>query len=156
MLDVESATHLRGVVSRIARRLNASSTSEGLTPTQASVLGLIVARGPLALAQLADLEGLNPTMLSRVVSALTSAELIVRTPDRTDQRTLRVAATPEGARLHEHIKSARAQVVSDSAAHLPEEQVQALISALPALDALAEQLARPPAGRPLPARSAER
>ena len=47
MLDVESATHLRGVVSRIARRLNASATSEGLTPTQASVLGLIAARGPL-------------------------------------------------------------------------------------------------------------
>lgn len=156
MLDVESATHLRGVVSRIARRLNASATSEGLTPTQASVLGLIVARGPLGLAQLAELEGLNPTMLSRVVSALTSAELIVRTPDPADLRALQVAATPEGARVHERIKSARAQVVSDSAAHLPEEQVQALIAALPALDALAEQLARPQAGRPQPARGGVR
>lgn len=156
MLDVESATHLRGVVSRIARRLNASATSEGLTPTQASVLGLIAARGPLGLTQLAELEGLNPTMLSRVVSALTAAELIVRTPDPADLRALQVVATPEGARVHERIKSARAQVVSDSAAQLPEEQVQALIQALPALDALAEQLARPPAGRPQPARSAGR
>lgn len=156
MLDVESATHLRGVVSRIARRLNASATSEGLTPTQASVLGLIAARGPLGLAQLADLEGLNPTMLSRVVSALTSAELIVRTPDPADLRALQVTATPEGSLLHERIKSGRAQVVSDSAARLPEEQVQALISALPALDALAEQLARSAAARPQPARSAGR
>ncbi|MGH3124148.1 MAG: MarR family winged helix-turn-helix transcriptional regulator [Streptosporangiaceae bacterium] len=112
--------------------------------------------GPLGLAQLADLEGLNPTMLSRVVGALTSAELIVRRPDPADLRALQVAATPAGSRLHERIKSARAQVVSDSAAHLPEEQVLALISALPALDALAEQLARPPAGRPQAARSAGR
>ncbi len=154
MLDVESATHLRGVVSRIARRLNASATSEGLTPTQASVLGLIAARGPLGLAQLAELEGLNPTMLSRVIGALTSAELILRTPDPADLRAWQVAATPEGARRHERIKNARAQVVSDSAARLPADQVEALITALPALDALAEQLARP-AG-PQPARSAGR
>jgi DNA-binding MarR family transcriptional regulator len=116
MLDVESATHLRGVVSRIARRLNASATSEGLTPTQASVLGLIAARGPLGLAQLAELEGLNPTMLSRVIGALTSAELIVRRPDPADLRAWQVAATAEGTRMHERIKNARAEVVSDSAA----------------------------------------
>ena len=115
MLDVESATHLRGVVMRIARRLNASATSEGLTPTQASVLGLIAARGPLGLAQLAELEGLNPTMLSRVIGALTSAGLIVRTPDPADLRAWQVAATPEGTRMHERIKTARAQVVSESA-----------------------------------------
>ncbi|HUY48006.1 MAG TPA: MarR family transcriptional regulator [Streptosporangiaceae bacterium] len=152
---MESATHLRGVVSRIARRLNASATSEGLTPTQASVLGLIAARGPLGLAQLAELEGLNPTMLSRVVGALTSADLIVRTPDPADLRALQVAATAEGSRMHERIKSARARVVSDSAANLTDEQVQALMAALPALDALAEQLAQP-AGRGQPARSAGR
>lgn len=148
MLDVESATHLRGVVSRIARRLNASATSEGLTPTQASVLGLIVARGPLGLAQLADLEGLNPTMLSRVIGALTSAELIVRTPDPADLRAWQVAATPAGARMHERIRNARAQVVSESADRLPAAQVEAIIAALPALDALAEQLARPAASQP--------
>ena len=137
---------------------NASATSEGLTPTQASVLGLIAGRGPLGLAQLAELEGLNPTMLSRVIGALTSAELIVRRPDPADQRAWQVAATPEGSRMHERIKNARAQVVSDSAARLPADQVAALIAALPALDALAEQLARPaggPAG-PQPARSAGR
>ena len=154
MLDVESATHLRGVVSRIARRLNASATSEGLTPTQASVLGLIVARGPLGLAQLAELEGLNPTMLSRVIGALTSAELIVRTPDPADLRAWQVAATPDGIRMNERIKNARAQVVSESAARLPADEVGAIIAALPALDALAAELARPAA--PQPARSAGR
>ena len=99
MLDVESATQLRGVVMRIARRLNASATSEGLTPTQASVLGLIAARGPLGLAQLAELEGLNPTMLSRVIGALTSAGLIVRTPDPADLRPVADAVKLVGVPL---------------------------------------------------------
>jgi hypothetical protein len=44
--------------------------------------------------------------------------------------------------------------LSDSAARLPADQVEALIAALPALDALVEQLAGP-AG-PQPARSAGR
>jgi DNA-binding MarR family transcriptional regulator len=153
MLTEESATRLRGVVIRIARRLNASSTSEGLTPTQASVLGLIDARGPLGLTPLAELEGLNPTMLSRVVSMLTTAGLIVRTPDPSDLRALQVAVTPDGSRMHERIKTARARVVSDSAANLADEQVEALIAALPALEALAEQLASAKRGQP--ARSAE-
>ena len=51
-------------------QLNSSSTGAGLTPSQASVLGLIVARGPLSLSELSEVERLNPTMLSRVVSKL--------------------------------------------------------------------------------------
>ena len=141
MLDVESATHLRGVVGRIARRLNASATSEGLTPTQASVLSLIAARGPIPLALLAELEGLNPTMLSRVITALTSAGYIVRKTNASDLRALRVEATAQGVQIHERMKSARARIVSESAANLPEAQVAALLDALPALEALAEQLA---------------
>jgi DNA-binding MarR family transcriptional regulator len=143
MLDVESATRLRGVVSRIARRLNSSATSEGLTPTQASVLGLIVSRGPLGLGQLTELEGLNPTMLSRVIGALTSAGLIVRQPDPSDQRAQLVEATAQGARVHERIKSARARYVSDATAELPEDQLEALLNALPALEALAGRLNQP-------------
>lgn len=143
MLDVEAATQLRSVVSRIARRLNASATSEGLTPTQASVLGLIVARGPLGLARLVELEGLNPTMLSRVVRALVSAGLIIRRPDPSDLRAQLVEATPEGAQTNERIKNARARIVSHSAARLAEEQVDALLRALPALEVLAEQLTAP-------------
>ena len=140
MLDVEAATRLRRAVSRIARRLNASATSEGLTPTQASVLGLIAGRGPTGLARLAELEGLNPTMLSRVVGALTDAGLIARNPDPSDLRVQLVTATPAGVAAHERIKSARAQIVSASAARLTTDQLAALLQALPALEGLADEL----------------
>lgn len=142
MLDVEAATRLRRAVSRIARQLNASATSEGLTPTQASVLGLIASRGPLNLARLGELEGLNPTMLSRVVGVLADAGLIIRNPAPSDLRVQLVTATPDGVFVHERIKSARAEIVSAAATRLASDQVAALLQALPALEGLGEQLSR--------------
>src|SRR5260370_27566209 len=95
-MDADGVTRLRGVIARLARQLNASSTSEGLTPSQASVLGLVVFRGPLSLDELADLEGLNPTMLSRVVGRLQELELIRRIPAPADLRSASAISTPDG------------------------------------------------------------
>ena len=77
-MDADLVTRLRRVVGKLTRELNVSATDAGLTPTQASVLGLIVGRGPLGLANLIDLERLNPTMLSRVIGKLDDAGLISR------------------------------------------------------------------------------
>ncbi|MBN9619683.1 MAG: MarR family transcriptional regulator, partial [Actinobacteria bacterium] len=86
-MDAEQAVRLRRVVNKLARQFNGSSTDEGLTPTQASVLGLVCGRGPVSLGELARLEHLNPTMLSRVVGALDERQLLVRTPDPDDLRS---------------------------------------------------------------------
>ncbi|HEX3488746.1 MAG TPA: MarR family transcriptional regulator [Streptosporangiaceae bacterium] len=139
-MDADRVTRLRGVIGRLARQLNASSTGEGLTPSQASVLGLVVFRGPLSLAELAEMEGLNPTMLSRVVGRLLELELIQRIPDPADLRSASVVSTPAGKDVDRRVKSQRAAVVSECVDQLTPEQEQALIDALPALDALAEAL----------------
>jgi len=139
-MDADRVTRLRGVIGRLARQLNASSTGEGLTPSQASVLGLVVFRGPLSLAELAELEGLNPTMLSRVVGRLLELELIQRIPDPADLRSASVVSTPAGKDVDQRVKSQRAAVVSECVDQLTSEQEQALVNALPALEALAEAL----------------
>ncbi|WP_344309991.1 MarR family winged helix-turn-helix transcriptional regulator [Fodinicola feengrottensis] len=131
---------MRGVIGKLARQLNTSATGEGLTPTQASVLGLISGRGPLGLAELAELEGVNPTMLSRVVGKLTELELIHRIPDPADARAARVEVTPTGKKTHDRIKARRAAVVSECLDRLPVQTTRTLLEALPALEALAEQL----------------
>ena len=69
-MDDDSVVRLRRVVLGLARRLNSDSVDDGLTPTQASVLGIAATRGPVSLAELTEMEGLNPTMLSRVVGKL--------------------------------------------------------------------------------------
>jgi DNA-binding MarR family transcriptional regulator len=139
-MDEDGAIRLRRVITMLARQLNASSTGAGLTPSQASVLGLIVARGPLTLADLGDLEGLNPTMLSRVISRLAAMGLIVRIPDPADLRTVSVVSTPDGKRVDQEIKARRAAAVSRCIELLPPAQAATLTAALPALEELAETM----------------
>ena len=147
-MDDEGAIRLRRVVAKLARQLNASSTGEGLTPSQASVLGLIVARGPLGLTELGELEQINPTMLSRVIGRLVEMELITRTPDPADLRSVSVVTTAAGRRVDNKIKARRAAAVSQCLELLPADEVAALTHALPALEDLAETLRQ--LGRPAP------
>jgi DNA-binding MarR family transcriptional regulator len=137
-MDDDGAIRLRRVISKLARQLNTSSTGAGLTPSQASVLGLIVGHGPLSLAELGDLETLNPTMLSRVVSRLHAMDLIDRIPDPADLRSASVASTAAGRRIDQQIKARRAAAVSQCLEQLTAGQVSVLTEALPALEALAE------------------
>jgi DNA-binding MarR family transcriptional regulator len=139
-MDADRVTRLRGVIGRMARQLNSSSTGEGLTPSQASVLGIIAFRGPISLSELADIEGLNPTMLSRVVGRLLELNLIQRIPDPADLRSASVVATEAGREVDGRVKEQRAAVVSECVDELTDEQEQALADALPALEALAEAL----------------
>src|ERR1700719_1222761 len=136
----EGVIRLRRVVLRLARQLNAASVGEGLTPTQASVLGLITHRGPLGLTELTEIEGLNPTMLSRVVGKLDSFGLIRRLRDPDDFRAVRVEVTPEGEETWQRISSLRAAIISECVAGLPAEQDAALVVALPMLENLADAL----------------
>ena len=140
MTDTETLSKLRGVISRLARELNATATAEGLTPTQASVLGLIAVRGPLGLTELAQLEGLNPTMLSRVVGKLTELGLIQRDPNPDDLRAIRVEATDAGRHLHERVKLLRTEAIGTCLDQLPPDTAKTIIDALPALDDLAQAM----------------
>jgi len=152
-LDNDSVIRLRRVVLRLARQMNAASVGEGLTPSQASVLGIVTNRGPLGLAELTQIEGLNPTMLSRIIGKLDSFGLIRRLRDPDDFRAARVEVTPEGKRAYERIAAQRAAIISELVAHLPAEQEDALVAALPALENLAEGLrAAVRHGRSQPAR----
>jgi DNA-binding MarR family transcriptional regulator len=141
-VDDQTAGLLRRIVARLARQLNASATDEGLTPSQASVLGLLGGYGPLSLGELAEREGINPTMLSRVVGKLEASGLIRRTSDPADLRTTTAEITVAGRRVDKRIKKRRAAVVSECVARLPTAQAKTLISALPALEAFADELKR--------------
>jgi len=139
-MDDEGAIRLRRVIIKVARQLNASSTGKGLTPSQASVLGLIVARGPMSLPDLGELEGINPTMLSRVIGRLVEMKLIDRIPDPADLRSVSVVSTAAGRRVDRQIKAQRAAAVSQCLELLPTADVAALTKALPALETLAETM----------------
>jgi DNA-binding MarR family transcriptional regulator len=139
-VDAEAVTRLRRVIGRLARLLNAAPVSENLTPTQASVLGLVSHRGPIGMAELADLEGLNPTMLSRVVAKLVETGLASKLPNAADQRAVDLEATDEGHAVHRRIIDSRTTTVAQILDGLSPDVSEALRDALPALEALAEGL----------------
>lgn len=139
-MDAEAVTRLRRVIGKLARLLNASSSSEDLTPTQASVLGIVAYRGPIGLAELTEIEGLNPTLVSRVVSKLDADGLMRRLPDPADQRVVQLEATDAGRQTHQRILEARTETVAKILDGLSPDVSGALVEALPALEALAEGL----------------
>jgi DNA-binding MarR family transcriptional regulator len=136
-MDAELVARLRGVIPRLARELNDTSTGEGLTPTQYSVLALVRSRGPLGLTELTELEGLNPTMLSRIVKVLDEGGLIRRMPDPNDMRAARLEATPAGEQVHDRVRAQRTLVLSECLGRLPAETAETLLAAVPAMEALA-------------------
>jgi DNA-binding MarR family transcriptional regulator/MFS family permease len=142
-MDAELVARLRGVIPRLARQLNETSTGEGLTPTQYSVLALVRIRGPLGLTELTELEGLNPTMVSRIVKVLDERGLIRRLPDPSDMRAARVEVTPAGEQVHERVREQRTQVLSECLERLPSRTAELLLAAVPAMEALAEAVRSP-------------
>lgn len=139
-MDTELVARLRAVIPRLARVLNDTTTGANLTPTQYSVLALVHVRGPLGLTELTELEGLNPTMLSRVVKVLDERGLIRRMQDPGDLRAARVEVTTEGAKLHDQLRAERTKLLSGCLQALPPDSAAMLLSAVPGLEALAEAL----------------
>ena len=141
-LDLDTAARLRIAIGRLSRRLRttAAGSAAGLTPTRISVLLTVVREGSIRLSALAASESLNPTMLSRVIADLVDAGLLERTNDDGDRRAAWVQATDAGVGLAQRMRRERTDAVNAALAELAAAERRQLEKALPALEALAEQL----------------
>jgi DNA-binding MarR family transcriptional regulator len=138
--DLDEVARLRAVLLRLGRRLRAIDAGSGLTPAELSVVGATVRWGPIRPSELARREGLNPTMLSRILARLVDDGTLCRQDDPADGRVALVSVTTSGRRLHRQIRAARAQVLHEHIGRLPTSQQRAISAALPALESLVELL----------------
>jgi DNA-binding MarR family transcriptional regulator len=143
--EPEPTARLRAAIGRLSRRLRPTVAGSQLTPSQISVLFTVVRFGPLRLSELAEIESLNPTMLSRLSGQLVESGLIRRSADPGDRRAAFVEATASGRRLRKRIHRERTQALSAHVDQLDAAQREALWAALPVLEELAQRL---PGGRP--------
>jgi DNA-binding MarR family transcriptional regulator len=147
ILDIETTPRLRAVIGRLSRRLRptAALVAAGLTPTKTSVLLHVARAGRIRLSELSESEGINPTMLSRVVADFAEQGLLERVSDPGDRRAALVEVTPAGRRLAERIRRERTDALNLALEGLDEHDRAQIEAALPALERLAEQLkgARP-------------
>lgn len=140
--ELETAQRLRQTISRLYRRLRFTDASADadLTPARASALLHVDRHGPLRLSDLAQAEGLNPTMLSRMVGDLVQAGLLERTSDPADRRAAWVQITDLGSDLAIRMRRERTEAVMSALDGLSASERRAVIKALPALEQLAQQL----------------
>lgn len=141
-VDMQTAQRLRMVFGHLARVLRPTDAglAANLTPTRVAVLLNIVRNGPIRLAEVAEQEGLNPTLLSRTIATLAQDGLVSRTADATDRRSAWVDATPDGRALAERIRAQRTRAVEVAMAKLPDADRTLIEAALPALEQLAQHL----------------
>jgi DNA-binding MarR family transcriptional regulator len=127
-------------IARLFRRIERTRAGASLTPSETTVLSAIVRQGPLRLSDLAKAEGMNPTMLSRLIRDLEKAGLALRRIDRVDRRAALAEATPAGRRLHDRIRAERSDTLSAALVLLSADEQRALRAGLPVLETLADRL----------------
>jgi DNA-binding MarR family transcriptional regulator len=128
---------LRVAIARLSRRLRRHMLA-GLTPTQLSALATVERAGPLRLGDLAAAEGIAPSTLTRLVTALEERGYVIRCPVPGDARASTLAIAPEGHAILERIRQESTTVLADSLRALTGEQLAALAAALPALERLTD------------------
>jgi len=136
----ELPARTRRAVGRLSRSLRQTRAGAALTPSQYEVLVTIVGQGPLRLADLAVMEGINPTMLSRIAGKLEASGLVERVADTSDGRVVHLAASPGGRALVQQVRDERADALSEALEGLTDDDRRRLSDALPVLEALTDRL----------------
>jgi DNA-binding MarR family transcriptional regulator len=141
-IDLDTAARLRQVIGRLSRRLRSTAAARdaGLTPTAISLLLTVARVGRVRLSELAESEGINPTMLSRVLAGMVQDDLLKRSSDEGDRRAAWIETTATGRRLAERMRRERTSAVNQALETLSEADRRRVERALPALEALSEAL----------------
>ena len=134
---VIDVTRLRVALARLSRRLRRHELA-GLTPTQLAALATVGRSGPMRLGDLAAAEGIAPSTLTRLVTALEDSGYVGRHADPSDARASTLAITPHGQDALERIRTESTLVLAASMQVLTPAQRAALADALPVLEQLAE------------------
>jgi DNA-binding MarR family transcriptional regulator len=132
------ASALRIAVMRLARRLRTERSSEGLTSSQLSVLGIIDREGPRSPTQLAAMERVQPPSMTRVVAALEELELVRRDRHLTDGRQCVIALTEHGRELLAEDRSRRQAWLACRLEELSPDEREVLRAAAPIIERLAD------------------
>jgi DNA-binding MarR family transcriptional regulator len=141
-LDIDAA-RLRVALARLVRRLRRHELA-GLTPTQLSALATVEKAGPLRLGDLAAAEGIAPSTLTRLVTALEEAGHVRRYAVPEDARASVLHITQEGRAALDRIRDESTTLLTGMLMLLTPQQRASIAAALPALEQLADVDPRDP------------
>jgi DNA-binding MarR family transcriptional regulator len=124
--------------SRLLMAISARSigeVDETITIPQFRTLVILSNRGPVNLATLAGLLGVQPSATGRMVDRLVAAGLIDRLPHPTSRRELLAALTKRGRDVVRQVTTHRRTEISNIVERMPPPERQGLVRALTAFTA---------------------
>jgi len=136
---VQAAGDVRVVIGRLRRRLRELAETEGLTPSQQSVVSRLDKQGAASASDLAAAERVRPQSMAATVAVLMELGFVERTPDPEDGRRQLISLTAAGRKRLQGDRQARqewlAKALQDKCT---EAQRQTIIEALALLDAVTQ------------------
>src|SRR5262245_10772366 len=142
------AARLQGAMIGVLRRLRRVDREAGQSGPRLSALSVLAFGGPLSLSRLAAAEQVSLPSASRLVRELEREGLVRRTPDPDVARAIVLAVTAKGRALMERGRARRVEALEGAGSRLTASERSALARAIPALEALSEQLATSRAAAP--------
>lgn len=121
---------------RLIRRLRATDQEAKLSGPEASALAVVVHSGGVTFGELAAIEQVGPSAITKVAKQLEHAGLVVRVTDDGDRRVQRLCATAAGKTLLSRGQARHVKPLAKMLQGLSARDRRALQAALPALESL--------------------
>ena len=135
--DTALAVRLRLAVTRLARRLR-KEAGPGISPTMLAALSSIGGAERLTMRDLCAAEQVQPPTMTRVVTAMVEAGLVVREPDPGDGRVTWVRLTAEGRKLLDRSRRRKEEFLARGLRSLESRELAVLEEAAGILERLTE------------------
>lgn len=133
---VRAAREVRTVVGRLRRRLKQTYDTEGLTPSQTSVLSRLDKDGPASTSDLAVAEGVRHQSMAATLAVLDERGLIERRADPGDGRRQLVSVSRAGHAFLDDKRAGEEWLARALRERFTERERQAVLEALTLLDRL--------------------
>jgi DNA-binding MarR family transcriptional regulator len=136
--DVGLASALRSSTLRLSRQLRWQRADDAdLTANQLGVLGALGKHDAMTIGELAAHERVKPPSMTRIVSTMEAAGLVVRRPHETDKRQVLVELTDSARDLIQANRRRRDEWLQTKLKTLTPEERDILRKAAPVLERLA-------------------
>ncbi|QDT14438.1 MarR family winged helix-turn-helix transcriptional regulator [Alienimonas californiensis] len=110
----------------IEKAMGAALEGHGITFRQCQMLGMLAAHGSLSQAQVAEMMGVEPSSVARLVDRMTRDGWIERRPDPHDRRKYQLFATDRAEPIWEGVQEVAATVRNTALEGLDEGDVPEL------------------------------
>ena len=111
--DIQFATDLRTVITRLVKKLRKKSvTGQQFSLTERSTLSLLLQHGQLLPSELAAMEKITNQSMSQILNHFLEDGLIIRTASETDKRKVIISLTEQGKQIITQVLSERDEWLS--------------------------------------------